>query len=174
MKSKKRGRPAKKATPLAEEGNLMDSDSSEEGEDDLDTAKNKGAKSSAPAPRAGGPPRPQLFGTLGPAGLGAGGGAGVRKGGAKNVNLGSKKGGRLKPGVAALREIKNLQDTTELLIKRLPFQRIVKVGGLCCDVLWRNSVEKSIAVPRRVYGYGAPRWIFLDMRSDFSRIEGGR
>ena len=33
---------------------------------------------------------------------------------------------RARPGVVALREIKRLQRSTDLLIPRLPFQRIVK------------------------------------------------
>ena len=39
---------------------------------------------------------------------------------------GLKKPHRFRPGTVALREIKRYQKTTELLIKRLPFQRLVK------------------------------------------------
>ena len=39
---------------------------------------------------------------------------------------GLKKPHRFRPGTVALREIKRYQKSTELLIKRLPFQRLVK------------------------------------------------
>ncbi|EZG82921.1 histone H3 [Gregarina niphandrodes] len=38
----------------------------------------------------------------------------------------SKKPRRFKPGVVALREIRKYQKSTELLIRKLPFQRLVK------------------------------------------------
>ena len=38
----------------------------------------------------------------------------------------SKKPRRFKPGVVALREIRRYQKSTELLIRKLPFQRLVK------------------------------------------------
>nr|UXY88283.1 histone H3 [Cryptomonas curvata] len=37
-----------------------------------------------------------------------------------------KKSHRYKPGTVALREIRKLQKSTELLIRRLPFQRLVR------------------------------------------------
>ncbi len=37
-----------------------------------------------------------------------------------------KKPHRWRPGTVALREIKRYQSTTELLIRKLPFQRLVK------------------------------------------------
>ena len=39
---------------------------------------------------------------------------------------GHKKPHRFRPGTVAIREIKRYQKSTELLIKRLPFQRLVK------------------------------------------------
>ena len=39
---------------------------------------------------------------------------------------GLKKPHRFRPGTVAIREIKRYQKTTELLIKKLPFQRLVK------------------------------------------------
>jgi histone H3 len=39
---------------------------------------------------------------------------------------GQKKKKRYRPGTVALREIRKYQKSTELLIKKLPFQRIVK------------------------------------------------
>eukprot|EP00047_Mylnosiga_fluctuans_P009410 m.262951 g.262951 ORF g.262951 m.262951 type:complete len:128 (-) comp26207_c0_seq1:204-587(-) len=38
----------------------------------------------------------------------------------------TKKKSRLRPGTAALREIRKYQKTTELLIRKLPFQRLVR------------------------------------------------
>ena len=39
---------------------------------------------------------------------------------------GLKKPHRFRPGTVAIREVKRYQNSTELLIKRLPFQRLVK------------------------------------------------
>ncbi len=39
---------------------------------------------------------------------------------------GMKKPHRFKPGTVALREIRKFQKSTELLIRKLPFQRLVK------------------------------------------------
>lgn len=39
---------------------------------------------------------------------------------------GIKKAHRYRPGTVALREIRNMQKSTELLMKKLPFQRIVR------------------------------------------------
>ena len=43
-----------------------------------------------------------------------------------NSVIASKKPRRFKPGVVALREIRKYQKSTELLIRKLPFQRLVK------------------------------------------------
>ena len=39
---------------------------------------------------------------------------------------GVKRARRFRPGTVALREIKRFQSTTELLIRKLPFQRLVR------------------------------------------------
>ena len=44
----------------------------------------------------------------------------------KMENAGVKKATRFKPGTVALREIRKYQKSTELLLRRLPFQRIVR------------------------------------------------
>ena len=44
----------------------------------------------------------------------------------KQLAPGQKKKHRFRPGTVALREIRKFQKSTELLIKKLPFQRIVK------------------------------------------------
>ncbi len=44
-----------------------------------------------------------------------------------SVNQGGiKKAHRFKPGTVALREIRRFQKSTELLIRKLPFQRLVR------------------------------------------------
>ncbi len=45
---------------------------------------------------------------------------------APSSTVGLKKSKRFRPGTVALREIRRYQKTTELLIKRLPFQRLVR------------------------------------------------
>jgi histone H3 len=60
-------------------------------------------------------PRPQM-----------GGKAAVRRAAAAPVVGGVKKPHRYRPGTVALREIRKYQKSTELLIRRLPFQRLVR------------------------------------------------
>jgi hypothetical protein len=50
------------------------------------------------------------------------------------VTAGVKKPHRFRPGTVALREIRRYQKSTELLIRKLPFQRLVReiAQGLCC------------------------------------------
>jgi histone H3 len=43
-----------------------------------------------------------------------------------NVNPGVKKTHRFKPGTVALREIRKFQKSTDLLIRKLPFQKLVR------------------------------------------------
>lgn len=42
-----------------------------------------------------------------------------------------KKNYRFRPGTVALKEIRRYQKTTELLIKKAPFQRLVSIMKLC-------------------------------------------
>lgn len=42
------------------------------------------------------------------------------------TGLGVKKSHRFRPGTVALREIRKYQKSTDLLIRRLPFQRLVR------------------------------------------------
>jgi histone H3 len=54
---------------------------------------------------------------------------GVKKGGVKKGGVqkgGVKRPHRYKPGTVALREIRRYQKSTELLIRKLPFQRLVR------------------------------------------------
>jgi histone H3 len=45
---------------------------------------------------------------------------------AKSAAVGTRKPHRFKPGTVALREIRRYQKSTELLIRKLPFQRLVR------------------------------------------------
>ncbi|KAL7674809.1 hypothetical protein ACOME3_001084 [Neoechinorhynchus agilis] len=67
----------------------------------------KAARKTAPGGAIGGP-------------AGGGGGAGV------SGAAGQKKPHRFRPGTVALREIRRYQKSTELLIRKLPFQRLVR------------------------------------------------
>ena len=48
------------------------------------------------------------------------------------VKIEIKKGHRYRPGTVALRQIKKYQKTTDLLIKKLPFRRIVR--EIACEI----------------------------------------
>lgn len=85
------------------------------------------------------------------AGGGGGGGSssmtggGVGGKGKKNVMLhsaGIKKPHRYRPGTVALREIRKYQKSTELLIRKLPFQRLVReiVQDTCGSAMRMQSV----------------------------------
>lgn len=52
----------------------------------------------------------------------------ARKSTGKTINIGDKltKKGYFRPGVVALQEIRRYQKTTELLIRKAPFQRLVR------------------------------------------------
>ncbi|KAJ8427266.1 hypothetical protein Cgig2_028224 [Carnegiea gigantea] len=47
---------------------------------------------------------------------------------------GVKKPHRFRPGTVALREIRKYQKSTELLIRKLPFQRLVRDANLICII----------------------------------------
>lgn len=54
---------------------------------------------------------------------------------------GVKKPHRYKPGTVALREIRRYQKSTELLIRKLPFQRLVSFCRLL--ISWRVMLTRS-------------------------------
>ncbi len=54
---------------------------------------------------------------------------------------GIKKPHRFKPGTVALREIKRYQKSTELLIRKLPFQRLVK--GIAHEIKAETRFQRS-------------------------------
>ena len=57
---------------------------------------------------------------------------------------GVKKPHRYRPGTLALREIRKYQKSTELLIRKLPFQRLVR--EICADNLGKDLRFQSAAV----------------------------
>ncbi|KAI1174167.1 histone H3-like centromeric protein cse-4 [Nemania sp. FL0916] len=63
-------------------------------------------------------------------GRGGGGGGGGRRGGAGAVQPGDPipypRRRRYRPGTVALREIRRLQNSTDLLMRKLPFSRVVR------------------------------------------------
>lgn len=60
---------------------------------------------------------------------------------------GIKKPHRFRPGTVALREIRRYQKSTELLIRKLPFQRLVSSGG----GRGRKERERQCATRKRVF-----------------------
>jgi hypothetical protein len=56
---------------------------------------------------------------------------------------GIKKPHRYRPGTVALREIRKYQKSTELLIRKLPFQRLVReiAQGECCVVVCESALK---------------------------------
>ncbi|MBS1890141.1 MAG: hypothetical protein JST59_02525 [Actinobacteria bacterium] len=50
----------------------------------------------------------------------------ARKTGPSNIHIGVKKPHKFRPGTVALREIRRYQRSTDLLIRKLPFQRLVR------------------------------------------------
>ncbi|ETN77887.1 core histone H2A/H2B/H3/H4 [Necator americanus] len=65
---------------------------------------------------------------------------------------------RAKPGVKALREIRHLQRTTEMLIPRLSFQRVVRdIANKIClkrnldDVRWQSNALLALQEAAEVY-----------------------
>lgn len=75
--------------------------------------------------------------------------------------LGSvKKPRRYRPGIAALREIRSLQKTTNLLIPKLPFQRLVRdilhatpSSGYSCFNEWRLQGSALLALQEASEAY---------------------
>ena len=59
---------------------------------------------------------------------------------------GVKKAHRFRPGTVALREIRRFQKSTELLIRKLPFQRLVReiAGELKNDLRFQSSAVLAL------------------------------
>ena len=68
----------------------------------------------------------------------------ARKSDSAPTACGVKKPHRYRPGTLALREIRKYQKSTELLIRKLPFQRLVR--EICADNLGKDLRFQSAAV----------------------------
>ncbi|KAJ7900828.1 histone H3 [Mycena leptocephala] len=67
--------------------------------------------------------------------------------GSKSANFqGVKKPHRFRPGTAALKEIRKYQKSTELLIRRLPFQRLVReiAGDFKTDMRFQSTALAAL------------------------------
>jgi histone H3 len=66
---------------------------------------------------------------------------------------GIKKARRYRPGTVALREIRKYQKSTELLIRKLPFQRLVReiAASFKPDVRFQSSAVLAIQEAAEVY-----------------------
>ncbi|KAM4595772.1 histone H3.2-like [Fundulus diaphanus] len=76
---------------------------------------------------------------------------------------GVKKPHRYRPGTVALREIRRYQKSTELLIRKLPFQRLVReiAQDFKTDLRFQSSavmaLQELLSAPQRWHQRGAPR-----------------
>ena len=77
----------------------------------------------------------------------------------KSGPLAGKKPHRFRPGTVALREIRKYQKGTNLLLRKLPFQRLVREvsddfrGGLLPDESWRFQSEAILALQEAAEAY---------------------
>ena len=55
----------------------------------------------------------------------------------RETELATQKRRRYRPGTLALKEIRRFQKTTDLLIRKMPFARLVRV--MRCDVDWLSA-----------------------------------
>ena len=69
---------------------------------------------------------------------------------------GTKKAHRYRPGTVALREIRKYQKSTELLIRRLPFQRLVRelAQGIKGDLRFQSSAISALQESTETYLVG--------------------
>merc|ERR1711998_800802 len=69
---------------------------------------------------------------------------------------GVKKPHRYRPGTVALREIRKFQKTTDLLIRKLPFQRLVKeiAGDIRADVKFQSQAVLALQEATEAYLVG--------------------
>ena len=66
---------------------------------------------------------------------------------------GLKKPHRYRPGTVALREIRKYQASTQLLIRKLPFQRLVReiAQGFKCDIKWQSTALMALQEAAEAY-----------------------
>ncbi|CAG7849987.1 Histone H3 [Serendipita indica DSM 11827] len=73
----------------------------------------------------------------------------ARKTAPKTVASGVKKPHRFRPGTVALREIRRYQKSTELLIRKLPFQRLVR--EIAQDLRFQSSAVLALQEAAEAY-----------------------
>eukprot|EP01053_Blabericola_migrator_P010118 Blabericola_migrator_1__10117@NODE_5625_length_716_cov_1173_408320_g3667_i0_p2_GENE_NODE_5625_length_716_cov_1173_408320_g3667_i0NODE_5625_length_716_cov_1173_408320_g3667_i0_p2_ORF_typecomplete_len140_score31_37Histone/PF00125_24/3_3e46CENPT_C/PF15511_6/3_3e03CENPT_C/PF15511_6/0_00046PAF/PF15715_5/0_00066CENPS/PF15630_6/1_1e04CENPS/PF15630_6/0_00076Bromo_TP/PF07524_13/0_0017TFIID31kDa/PF02291_15/1_1e02TFIID31kDa/PF02291_15/0_65CBFD_NFYB_HMF/PF00808_23/7_4e03CBFD_NFYB_HMF/PF00808_23/0_19_NODE_56 len=75
---------------------------------------------------------------------------------AASLPSGAKKPRRFKPGTVALREIRRYQKSTELLIRKLPFQRLVKevAGEFKAELRFQSSAVMALQEASEAYLVG--------------------
>eukprot|EP01066_Platyproteum_vivax_P002762 Platyproteum_vivax@DN13439_c0_g1_i1.p1 len=75
---------------------------------------------------------------------------------AKRIEGGLKKPHRFRPGTVALREIRRYQKSTELLIRKLPFQRLVReiAQDLKSDLRFQSSAVGALQEAAEAYLVG--------------------
>ena len=69
---------------------------------------------------------------------------------------GQKKNRRYRPGTVALREIRKYQKTTDLLLKKAPFQRLVReiAQDYKSDLRWQSSAVMAMQEASEAYLVG--------------------
>ena len=72
------------------------------------------------------------------------------------IDMGIKKPHRYRPGTVALREIRKFQKSTELLIRKLPFQRLVReiAGEFKSDLRFQTQSILALQEAAEAYHVG--------------------
>jgi histone H3 len=72
------------------------------------------------------------------------------------ANGGMKKPHRFRPGTVALREIRRYQKSTDLLIRKLPFERLVReiAGRIKVDLMFQSSALLALQEASEAYMVG--------------------
>jgi histone H3 len=75
---------------------------------------------------------------------------------APKVTTSAKPKHRYRPGTLALREIRRYQKSTELLIRKLPFQRLAKeiAQEFRCDLRWQSTAIMALQEAAEAYLIG--------------------
>ena len=78
------------------------------------------------------------------------------KGKSVSGNVGLKRAHRFRPGTVALREIRRFQKSTELLIRKLPFQRLVReiASDFKSDLRFQSSAVLALQEASEAYMVG--------------------
>merc|ERR1712127_53392 len=71
-------------------------------------------------------------------------------------NVGMKRAHRFRPGTVAFREIRRFQKSTELLIRKLPFQRLVReiASDFKTDLRFQSSAVLALQEAAEAYMVG--------------------